>query len=264
MFNNLNNPQNDSLTDKEPEAGPGNEAGQVGEASNVNPPRSSLAESAQSNKKEVDDIFSETDKVDNAGVFSQARPKIEAQTVGLGALAREDADLENHKSGGSKLLRRLLTIFIILGILGAAAYFIYVSLANRPTDVDLVTPAPVVPAPVVPNPTPIVPEPIVDETPSSTPLIDEDLVEEPEEPNVLDLSLIDTDDDGLSDADEELAGSNPNLIDTDNDGLSDYEEVEIYKTNPLSPDSDSDGYDDGTEVRGGYNPNGTGRLNSEL
>ena len=45
------------------------------------------------------------------------------------------------------------------------------------------------------------------------------------------------------------------IIDSDADGLRDYEEVEIYKTDPLNPDSDRDGYADGEEVRGGFNPN---------
>lgn len=45
------------------------------------------------------------------------------------------------------------------------------------------------------------------------------------------------------------------FIDNDNDGLSDYEEVYIYRTDPLNWDSDGDGYSDGEEVRNGYDPN---------
>jgi hypothetical protein len=42
--------------------------------------------------------------------------------------------------------------------------------------------------------------------------------------------------------------------DTDKDGISDYDEVSIYKTDPLVADTDSDGYVDGAEILSGYNP----------
>ena len=71
---------------------------------------------------------------------------------------------------------------------------------------------------------------------------------------------LDTDSDGLPDAEEKVLGTNINLADTDGDGLSDKEEVKIWKTNPLEPDTDGDGYPDGKEVEGKYNPNGPGKL----
>lgn len=49
------------------------------------------------------------------------------------------------------------------------------------------------------------------------------------------------------------------LVDTDKDGLTDEDE-EIYGTDPENPDTDGDGYSDGDEVKGGYNPNGAGKL----
>lgn len=51
----------------------------------------------------------------------------------------------------------------------------------------------------------------------------------------------------------------PNL-DSDNDGLTDIQE-DYYKTNKQNPDSDNDGYLDGEEVQNGYNPLGPGKLN---
>lgn len=55
--------------------------------------------------------------------------------------------------------------------------------------------------------------------------------------------------------------SEPDITtDTDGDGLSDYEEVNTWKTDPSLSDTDGDGYDDATEVKGGYNPLGEGRL----
>lgn len=71
---------------------------------------------------------------------------------------------------------------------------------------------------------------------------------------------MDTDQDGLSDADEQTHGTNINLIDTDGDGLSDWEEVTVFGTKPLDPDSDADTYPDGSEVQQGYNPKGPGKL----
>jgi len=47
--------------------------------------------------------------------------------------------------------------------------------------------------------------------------------------------------------------------DSDNDGLSDREE-EFYGTDPLNPDTDGDGMSDGDEVKQGRNPNGSGLL----
>jgi len=41
--------------------------------------------------------------------------------------------------------------------------------------------------------------------------------------------------------------------DSDNDGLTDWQE-EIYKTDPNNPDTDGDGYLDGEEVLSGYDP----------
>ncbi len=64
----------------------------------------------------------------------------------------------------------------------------------------------------------------------------------------------DSDCDGLSNADEAAAGTNPLLADTDGDGLSDGLEVHTYHTNPLVADTDGDGYPDGLEVALGKDP----------
>jgi hypothetical protein len=60
---------------------------------------------------------------------------------------------------------------------------------------------------------------------------------------------VDTDGDGLSDAQEAILGTNPTKPDTDFDGLRDGEEF-TYGTNPLDPDSDNGGQLDGYEVHG--------------
>lgn len=48
-------------------------------------------------------------------------------------------------------------------------------------------------------------------------------------------------------------------LDSDQDGLSDEEEI-FYGTDKNNPDTDGDGYLDGAEVKGGYNPLGEGKL----
>jgi gliding motility-associated-like protein len=75
----------------------------------------------------------------------------------------------------------------------------------------------------------------------------------------------DTDGDGLTDGAEVTNGSDPLnpcdpddtlpgcQIDTDFDGLTDAQEG-VLGTNPLNPDSDGDGINDGTEVANGSNP----------
>ena len=60
----------------------------------------------------------------------------------------------------------------------------------------------------------------------------------------------DCDGDGVSDAQEAEAGTDPKDPDTDDDGLSDGDERR-WGTNPLSPDTDGDGLGDTTEVHGG-------------
>ncbi len=74
------------------------------------------------------------------------------------------------------------------------------------------------------------------------------------------VAVTDQDLDGLTDSEEVQYKTNPISSDTDNDGLLDKDEVTIFRTDPLDPDTDKDTYADGVEVRGGFNPNGTGPL----
>jgi outer membrane protein OmpA-like peptidoglycan-associated protein len=59
---------------------------------------------------------------------------------------------------------------------------------------------------------------------------------------------LDSDRDGLTDADEAIYKTNPYDPDTDRDGLKDGEEVHKYTTDPLNPDTDADLLKDGEEV----------------
>ncbi len=64
----------------------------------------------------------------------------------------------------------------------------------------------------------------------------------------------DDDGDGLTNGQESLLKTRPDSRDTDGDGLSDWDEVNVYRTNPLLPDTDGDGLSDGEEIRLGTDP----------
>jgi len=65
---------------------------------------------------------------------------------------------------------------------------------------------------------------------------------------VADGGPLDSDGDGLVDADELIWKTDKLNPDTDGDGLRDGPEVHTWKTNPLDPDTDLDGLTDGAEV----------------
>lgn len=62
-------------------------------------------------------------------------------------------------------------------------------------------------------------------------------------------TVLDQDEDGLRDAQENENGTNVFAVDTDNDGLTDHEEITRYHTYPTQYDSDGDGLKDGEEVK---------------
>jgi hypothetical protein len=70
----------------------------------------------------------------------------------------------------------------------------------------------------------------------------------------------DADLDGIPNTKESALGTSNRDFDTDHDGLSDWDEIHVWKTNPLATDTDHDGYSDGVEVIRGYNPLGKGAL----
>lgn len=64
----------------------------------------------------------------------------------------------------------------------------------------------------------------------------------------LQLPLIDSDSDLLTNVEEIALGTNALSSDTDSDGLNDADEINTYSTNPLISDTDADGLTDGDEV----------------
>ena len=64
----------------------------------------------------------------------------------------------------------------------------------------------------------------------------------------------DVDEDGLTNLDEFLRGTDVANYDSDRDDLSDYDEIHEYGTNPLIYDTDGDGLCDGDDVLLGFSP----------
>lgn len=235
----------------------------------------------------VDDIFAETDKVSD--VQKNAAPtEITAQRVGLTASSEMPASsLEPDAKGGNNIFKIvvIIMVLVILGLLGFLIYNKFFKAAPIDTSSVPVTRTPVATTTAnqantnnaaatntnngVASTTFVENIPSIDTTASdtvstitATTTTELNSGSTTTAPAV--VNPVDSDSDGLTDAEEIAAGTNINIIDTDNDGLSDYEEVKIYKTNPLVADTDGDGYTDGQEVRSGYNPNGEGKFPGEL
>ncbi|MFZ4631969.1 MAG: thrombospondin type 3 repeat-containing protein [Patescibacteria group bacterium] len=221
----------------------------------------------------VDDIFAETDKTNQNSMPSD----IETHRVGLannGSVAplvsnTLSENMVETQGGKKNYLRIVIIVVIVIAILGGA-YFTYSQFFAPSTQEIIATTTPKVEKKAVESPlapktedtgfVPVIPEadqtPAVESTTSETDIIPNTDVPTTEDINTPSVDLaVDSDSDGLTDAEEKIAGTNSNVIDTDNDGLSDYEEVKIYLTNSLAADTDGDSYLDGAEVKGGYDPN---------
>ncbi len=215
----------------------------------------------------VDDIFAETDKL--------SASNIETHNVGLAANGENLANLEKIETPQvnetkHNYLSIVIIIVIALAVLGGA-YFIYLQFfsnsSNSTPDTSKtqveVKKTDVAETQTENNFVPVIPELL--NNPATTTMATSSQENNPDNLMATNTALetttpveeanIDSDSDGLTDSEENTAGTNINVIDTDNDGLSDYEEIKIYLTNPLLSDTDGDGYLDGVEVKGGYDPN---------
>ena len=223
-----------------------------------------LNNSNQPNNQKVDDIFAETDQAENNNRQSNnSSNQLTTRRVGLGANVNSNLPSNNEEEAEEKSGSKGFTVAVIVMaviILALIGFLVYSKFFNNIDDTEDIIPAGVVP--ITQNETPEVPV-ITPATPDADVNLEDDevldngfieilpIVDEDENDNII---MLDTDGDGLTDAEEAILGTNPLKIDTDGDGLTDYEEVMIYKTDPLNPDTDGDGYNDGDEVLAGYDP----------
>ena len=215
------------------------------------------------NKKQADgaeDIFAEVPENSESPAkppfFGSEQPVVDAGQKKAEATTQE-SEVISHM--GHKIFRLAILIggIILIGVLGLWAYQRYLSssadeVESQEAQIDDTEDAAGrtnVPA-------------AIDEsiTQPSEPGIDAEMESEPELSRPDPAGPLDSDQDGLSDAEENVLGTNINSADSDRDGLFDQEEVRVYQTNPLVPDTDGDGFLDGDEVKQGFNPKGAGRL----
>ncbi|MGI5827170.1 MAG: hypothetical protein ACOX6C_01875 [Patescibacteria group bacterium] len=161
-------------------------------------------------------------------------------------------------------------ILVLVVVLGAGYWFIIKPILEKPTStpnqVENTYQAPIdqelTDYPVEPTDTEIATtSPINDGSASSTELAATSTATSTEEIISEDMPVVtsplvespDTDNDGLTDAEERVAGTDPENADTDNDGLTDAEE-RVAGTDPENADTDNDGYSDLQELLSGYDP----------
>ncbi|MEI7451572.1 MAG: thrombospondin type 3 repeat-containing protein [Candidatus Falkowbacteria bacterium] len=238
------------------------------------------------NSPEVDDIFAgvENDapavstsqpmapRVAPAPIASSGMPTRPAAPVmpmaNLGQMPNSGMS-EETKGKMAKLIKTLIVTVIIMGLVLIGSYVIYKQflvpmLGSKqatpvvPTNNQVNTPVvntPVVNAPVVTTSAPTQIPGFVTSSPEVVPTTTI--------PGAISTST-GTSTSARVDCSLAATASPANIalhqLDSDHDGLSNYDEICIYNTNPNNADTDGDGYDDGAEVKGGYNPNGAGKL----
>ena len=157
------------------------------------------------------------------------------------------APMRSSGFGAGKVLLVLVVGLLVLGTSGYIAYRFMVQPAEDDSVVNSVSD-----------------DVVAEDDDTSTAQDDEEEAgatdDEEETPRVNPATLLDSDGDGLTNAEELDHGTSVTKADTDGDGLGDREEVEVYETDPKDVDTDGDSFLDGQEVAGGYNPNGPGRL----
>lgn len=178
--------------------------------------------------KEAEDIFYDVKETAPTAPATQ-QPPIGAKPSEAGLeKEKEETVVETPHQGFKKVLITIGTIVVFAGILAGGGYWAY----N-----NFLKPKPLSPLLNLTNTAPT----------------------QPTQP-AQQVQPLDSDNDGLSNAEEKTLGTNPLSPDSDGDKLFDREEVKVYKTDPLVKDTDGDGYEDGAEVQAGYDPKGLGKL----
>ena len=200
----------------------------------------------------IQDIFSETEEPDRDGL--PKKPEAFQAKVNKEVKDQKPA-IETEKHADRK--KMLVLFFLLFGliILGAGGFFAYRNFAGDFFSDFLKK------AEIEEN---ITEEPLASENNEPQPEQKESGSKtdnkKPDDKIIAPNPSMDSDQDGLSDEEERVLGTDINNLDSDSDGLFDREEVKVYKTDPLNADTDGDSYLDGMEVKAGYNPRGTGKL----
>ena len=170
-------------------------------------------------ENKIEDIFNKVEETPSSTVTQVEGQSIETKKV--------EPKFKN-KVNISRIIRPIIIIIIIL-LLGFSLWFVFSKIKEKASDTTET--------------------PVQQSEQEELTEIPVDL-EESEE----DEETLDSDHDGLTNAEERELGTKTNSLDSDQDGLFDKEEVKIYLTDPLNPDTDNDGILDGEEVRKGSDP----------
>jgi hypothetical protein len=234
---------------------------------------------------EPEDIFAETEHDSAGGAYATVDPanpqQIQDTLIAESSVDQARVATAYESDGGmGKKIALIVGVVVIAAAIGYGLFWYYQRLVAEQleTATPINTTAPATTVPVVETPEPVTPPPVID---TSTPSVETAPVEpavepelSPEQQAILEsieeavaeeeaeatAAALDSDGDGLLDAEEDRLGTDALASDSDEDGLDDGEEVNEYRTNPLIADTDGDGYNDGQEVENGYNPLGEGKL----
>lgn len=208
-------------------------------------------------KQPVEDMFSGTEQ-DVGSAPQPAAPLLIPPPIATqparpaaapGATAPSALPEAPSHHAGFGFVKIALVVVIVLALVAGAAYAAYQVMVRQPADGSVVNS--------------VSDDGVVtsdDEEDEAAEVIDTPKEEEKKPERENKGTFLDSDGDGLTNAEELEAGTLSNNPDTDGDGLGDREEVKVYETDPREADTDDDSFLDGQEVAGGYNPNGDGRL----
>ncbi len=162
---------------------------------------------------------------------------------------------------GSRWILLSIAAFIAIALI-IAIIFIIIQLVNTSSSdaIPTLQPSPMISIPVATAlPTALVTTPPVSQAVGVSDIDDSDqdgLTNAEERFYGTDPNRADSDGDGYLDSEEVRNGYNPlgeGKLDSDNDGFPDPDERK-FGTDPFNPDTDGDGYSDGAEISAGYNP----------
>lgn len=188
------------------------------------PPSAPPAPPQAGTAKEPEDIFSGLDK--GPEKQSVAMPPVE-------------------EPAGSPVLKIALIGFVLLALIGGVGFAVWYFLiraepaeelvkVNAPESEDIIIEKPTI---VTAEPEPVVKPPLASDEPVDSPAPVPPNIPTPQQPDLEPIAPV-------------IPSEAP---DTDNDGLSDSEE-DLLGTNSAKADTDGDGYSDGAEVKSGYDP----------